>query len=81
VVQLADRTGDEREIARHLRSLGVTHLLYNRGETTRIAQMLHRTRYFEPATPRGAEALRRFFEVSLEPVFAEGEVTVYALLP
>lgn len=81
VVQLADRTGDASGIVAHLRSLGVTHVLFNRGETVRIAEMLHRARYFEPATPQGAEALRRFFEVSLEPLFAEGEVTVYALRP
>jgi hypothetical protein len=79
LVQLADRVDGESGIVRELRARGVTHVLYNREETERIAEMLHRSRYFEPTTPQGAENLRRFFELSLQPVFAEGAVTVFSL--
>lgn len=79
LIQLADRAGDESEIVRELRARGVTHVLFNREESERIALMLHRSKYFEPATPAGAESLRRFFALSLQPVFADGAVTVFSL--
>ena len=79
VVQVANRVRDESEIVQQLRARGVTHVLFNREESQRIAAMNHRSKYFEPDAPAGAESLQRFFEHSLQPVFAEGAVTVFAL--
>jgi hypothetical protein len=79
LVELAAASSSPQGIAERLRVMGVTHVLINRHEETRIAEMNGWPEYFYPTTPEVHRRLDRFLSECLEPLFRVGPVEVFAL--
>ncbi len=74
LVELSTQSADAPAIADRLRLAGVTHLLYNAAEATRIASMRGRASYFSEADPPSAARLQQFFDRCLTEVGKAGPV-------
>jgi hypothetical protein len=66
-------------MAATLTTSGVTHLLTNRWEARRIAEMQGRDRFFEYHLPAAAANLEKFSRGCLEEIWSERGVSLYRL--
>ena len=81
ILELARQSQDPGEIAAALSAGGVTHVLTNRWEALRIAEMQGRERYFEYSDPATAAKLEAFSHRCLEEIWSERGVSLYRLEP
>lgn len=81
LVRLADRGSSAEDIATELSGSGITHVLANRWEMRRIAELHGRQRYFETDDPQVRERLDRFARACLEPTWAAPGLMLYTLRP
>jgi hypothetical protein len=81
ILELARRSRDPGEIATALSAGGVTHVLTNRWEARRIAEMQGRERFFEYDDPTTAANLAGFSQNCLEEIWSERGVSLYRLEP
>ena len=79
LIEAAERSGSTEEMASLLRERGITHLLYNRQEAARIAQMRALPAYFAGAEPATVVRLQEFLDGCLDLVGEAGPVRVYGL--
>lgn len=68
LAEIAESSASPAEMAARLGQLGITHLLFNQAEATRIARAEHRQQYFECATPETQMRLDHFLEDFTSPV-------------
>jgi len=78
---LARTSPDHTSMASALEDLGVTHVLVNRWEARRIAEMRGRTRYFDHADGPSRARLEAFFGSCLEPLWSDSGVSLFRLRP
>jgi hypothetical protein len=76
---LAETQPSAEAVAAELGRRGVTHLLLNRREAARIAELNGRTEYLAPLSPGGRERVATFFDRCLAPVASAGGVEVLAV--
>ena len=76
---LAGEESSASSLADRLRHSGVTHLLFNRSEAARIAEMTGRKDFFNLRTKEARDRLRTFFAEDTHAVFTDGAVSVLAL--
>jgi hypothetical protein len=81
VLELARRSRNPVEMAAALSSRGITHVLTNRWEALRIAQMQGRERFFEYDDSASAANLEGFSQHCLEEIWSERGVSLYRLDP
>lgn len=81
VLELARQSRNPDEIAAALSSRGITHVLTNRWEAQRIAEMQGRVRFFEYENPAAAANLEGFSRQCLEEIWSERGVSLYRLDP
>jgi hypothetical protein len=81
ILELAGQNRDPGEMAAALSSRGITHLLTNRWEALRIAEMQGRERFFEYEDPASAANLEGFSQHCLEEIWSERGVSLYRLDP
>lgn len=79
LVELAESSPDDGEMANALHRRGITHLLVNRHEARRMAAMAGRDDYFATSSPAASARLARFLATRLEPLWEEHGVGVYRL--
>lgn len=77
--ELADSLPSAEAMVRVLSRMGVSHLLVNWKEASRIAAMNHRGDYFQTATAQGKANLDELFRRWLVPLFHHDPVDVYRL--
>jgi hypothetical protein len=68
LVELAEQSASHTEIGDHLRSLGVTHLLWNGAEAERIAAAEGRPEFLACSTTEARARLERFLSEEVTPV-------------
>ncbi len=71
LVTLAQNSETSQQIAEHLEGLGVTHILWNQAEATRLAEAGGRAEYLECPTEEARQRLDRFLADHTRP-FADG---------
>jgi len=81
LVALAGRTSSAEDIASELSGSGITHMLANRWEMRRVAELHRRQRYFEVDDPLVRDRLSGFARACLEPTWAAPGLVLYALRP
>jgi hypothetical protein len=81
VLELARRSQHPGEMAAALAGDGVTHVLTNRWEARRIAEMQGRERYFEYGDASAAANLEGFSRKCLEEIWSDRGVSLYRLEP
>lgn len=81
VQELARQSADQGVMAATLAASGVTHVLTNRWEARRIAEMQGRDRFFEYHDPATATNLEGFSHHCLEEIWGERGVRLYRLDP
>lgn len=79
LVTLAETQPSAEALAAELGRRGITHLLYNRHEAARIAELNGRAEYLAPLSPAGRARLDDFLARCLAPVATAGPVEVLAL--
>ena len=79
LVALAEAQPSAAAMAAELRRRGVTHVLYNRQEATRIAALNGRDEYLAPLSPAGRARLEAFLSGCLRRLTAAGPVDLLAL--
>jgi hypothetical protein len=79
IQKLARESLDPGEMGAALAASGVTHVLTNRWEARRIAEMQGRDRFFEYAYPAAAANLEGFSRRCLEEIWSERGVSLYRL--
>jgi hypothetical protein len=79
IQELARESRDPGEMAAALAASGVTHVLTNRWEARRIADMQGRDRFFEYTYPATAANLEGFSQRCLEEIWSERGVSIYRL--
>jgi hypothetical protein len=79
LVTLAESLPSGAAVAAELAHQGVTHVLFNRRESARIAELNGRQEYLAPLSPAGRDRLGEFFSRCLTPVASAGAVEVLAL--
>ena len=79
ILELARQSRDPAEMAAALSASGVTHVLTNRWEARRIADMQGRERYFDYYYPTTAANLEEFSQSCLEEIWSERGVSLYRL--
>jgi hypothetical protein len=81
ILELARQSQGPGGIAAALSAGGVTHVLTNRWEALRIAEMQGRERYFEYSDPATAVKVEAFSHRCLEEIWSERGVSIYRLEP
>ncbi len=81
IMELARQSQDPGEMAAALSADGVTHVLTNRWEAQRFAEMQGRERFFEYYSPATAANLEGFSERCLEEIWSDRGVSLYRLEP
>ncbi len=81
ILELARQNQDPGEMAAALSADGVTHVLTNRWEALRIAEMQGRERYFEYHDNATEDNLEGFSNRCLEEIWSERGVSLYRLDP
>jgi hypothetical protein len=79
LVTLAETQPSAGALAAELRRRGITHLLLNRIEAARIAELNGRAEYLAPLSPGGRERVEALFDRCLAPVASTGAVEVLAV--
>jgi hypothetical protein len=81
ILELARQSQDPGEMAAALSADGVTHVLTNRWEAQRFAEMQGRERFFEYYDPATAANLEGFSQRCLEEIWSDRGVSLYRLEP
>ena len=81
LLELARENRLPSEMAAELSSRGVTHVLTNRWEARRIADMVGRERYFDFRDAHEAAVLERFSQHCLDAIWSDRGVSLYRLEP
>ena len=81
ILELARRSRQPNEMAAALVADGVTHVLTNRWEARRIADMQGRERFFEYGDAATAAILEAFSQRCLEEIWSDRGVSLYRLDP
>lgn len=76
--ELAERTASADALAAELREQGVTHVLYNRIESRRIAALNGRAEYFGGLSSAARARLDEFLGHRLTRVWSQGELELFA---
>ena len=81
ILELARRSRDPGGMAAALSADGITHVLTNRWEALRIAEMQGRERFFEYSDPETAANLEGFSQHCLDEIWSDRGVSLYRLEP
>lgn len=81
ILELAHQGRNPLEMAAALADGGVTHVLTNRWEARRFAEMLGRERFFEYRDPSAAARLGWFSQHCLDETWSDRGVSLYSLDP
>jgi hypothetical protein len=79
LVTLAEAQPSAEAVAAELQRRGITHLLFNRHEAARIAELNGRAELLAPLSPGGRERVETLFDRCLAPVASAGAVEVLAV--
>ncbi len=81
LLRFAVRGSSADDMVNALSGSGITHVLANRWEMRRVAELHGRQRYFETDDPQVRERLDRFARTCLEPTWAAPGLVLYTLRP